>query len=618
MWRLALVAIAGIALLIGAVTYWRGWNSKPDSHQTADVSGVTSVGEKHVGPDYVGIAACAKCHAAEYSSYQKTAHSLALSEPDARKEPPGGSFHHEATGRTYTVYREGDRWRHRESALDEPADEQLKADYPVRYLIGSGHHTRSYLIEQDGFLFESPLTWYESRKSWGMSPGYDRPNHRGFERAADATCLFCHVGRMEATDIGFQRFTFPEQPIGCERCHGPGSLHVAEQESLQKGKASEKAQRGTIVNPGKLSRALVEDICAQCHLNGDAMVTLRDRTLLDFRPGQPLSDVCIEYRPQEPTLRMKVVGHNEQLRLSRCYEASETLVCTTCHDPHATTAPERRRARYVEACLKCHKVESCRLDSAERLKISPDNDCITCHMPQVPTEIQHVAFTHHRIGIHRKESAAPVTSHHVLKVSDLVPTIDVAKLPLHDRLRNLGLAYFAMSQKQEDPEAAEAYRERARKVLNNARSQTPTDGELDAAFARLMREREPVTAMLSARKALLDPKLSAKSRVNSLFLIAELGIHLNRINQETLKSLQELTTVRRLSEDWRMLSVCQQRSGDLAAALRSMQKAIEIAPFRPELHTDSATLQQQLGNKDASEHESSIAKQLSRLSSQRN
>jgi tetratricopeptide (TPR) repeat protein len=124
----------------------------------------TSAGE------YVGIAACAECHAEEHRTFGETAHSLALSDVAVAAEPPDAQFFHSKSGRNYAVYRDGEQLRHREAATDEDGREYVAADFPVRYLIGSGRHTRSYLVEVDGFLSESPLTWYASRQSWDLSP----------------------------------------------------------------------------------------------------------------------------------------------------------------------------------------------------------------------------------------------------------------------------------------------------------------------------------------------------------------------------------------------------------------------------------------------------------------
>ncbi|MCI0459631.1 MAG: hypothetical protein L0Z62_21995, partial [Gemmataceae bacterium] len=90
----------------------------------------------------------------------------------------------------------------------------------------------------------------------------------------------------------------------------------------------------TIVNPRHLSRDLAEAVCQQCHLMSSFMVVARGRKLAAFRPGLPLHDVRIDFRLHEPEAPMTVTGHVEQLHLSRCYQASGTLTCMTCHNPH--------------------------------------------------------------------------------------------------------------------------------------------------------------------------------------------------------------------------------------------------------------------------------------------
>lgn len=62
----------------------------------------------NTGPDarYVGTDACAECHRANHRSYLLTAHSRALGDLDVREEPPDGSFFHQASGRSYRVYRQ--------------------------------------------------------------------------------------------------------------------------------------------------------------------------------------------------------------------------------------------------------------------------------------------------------------------------------------------------------------------------------------------------------------------------------------------------------------------------------------------------------------------------------
>ncbi len=568
---------------------------------------------------YIGAVACAECHAAQQKSYHDTAHAQAFSDVNPDGEPADGTFVHADSGRTYSVYRAEGKLRHRESVKDGQGQDVAAADFAARYLIGSGRHTRSYLMELDGFLVESPITWYASRQSWGMSPGFDRPQHKGFERAADGSCLYCHVGQMSSPDHEYQRFTFEEQAIGCERCHGPGSRHQNEERELARLAAWQQSaappeRTKSIVHPGHLSRELSEAICSQCHLMGDALVTVRGRGIADYRPGSPLADYVINYFLATPGKQMTVVGHVGQLHQSRCYRGSEQLTCTTCHDPHSELPAAERQSHYVQVCQSCHAADSCGLNRETRLARNAANDCVACHMPRVDTDIPHIAFTHHRIGIHDRPagSGAPTEeSPAVAALGELIPVDDLSQVAEAERQRNLGLAYFGFSQSQGNPQLAHAYGERARGLLMQGYKPGLNDGEVSAALARLAyADRDGVAALTFAREALSYPALSAKSRINALFYVGQLGVQQGQLPAAE-KALIELTRSRRLSEDWRWLGVCRQQAGDLRGALAGMQKAAEIAPFRPEIHDDLAQLHQWMGSAAAAQRERTIFDRLS-------
>jgi hypothetical protein len=604
------LALAVALLAAGGVAVWR-WRAPARLEEPRpgfDLPPLSASPFLNTSPAarYVGLAACAGCHPREHRTYRRTPHSRALTDLDPGAEPPDARFHHAASGQTFSVYRVGGRLHHRAAALDGAGQEYVVEDYPIRYLIGSGHHTRSYLVEDGGFLSESPLTWYVSRQEWGMSPGYDRPNHRGFERAADSTCLFCHAGRTAAPDRDYQRSTILEQPIGCERCHGPGSLHVDEERAVRDGTRPAAERRPTVVHPAHLARSLCESICAQCHLNADSAVTNRGRSLNDFRPGLPLSDFCVNYRLEEPGAPMKVVGHVDQLHLSRCWRKSETLTCTTCHDPHAAAPPGPEQYRKV--CQGCHAGAGCKLPRPDRLSRNAAEDCLACHMPRVGTDVPHVAFTHHRIGVHADHSSAPEAGGR-RSFPDLVPVDDVSHLSAADRERNLGLAYFGLSQRQTDPDAAAAYRGRADRILRAVRSRGLPDGDVSAALARLRREDDPEAALQLVHEALAAEGLSLKYRINTLYLAGEVGLQTNRI-EAAREALEPLTALRRQAQDWLLLALCRESRGDLAAALRDLRQAAAIAPFRADLRERLAGLHERCGDSAAAQPERSIARRL--------
>src|SRR6185369_3351157 len=103
--------------------------------------------------------------------------------------------------------------------------------------------------------------------------------------------------------------------IGCERCHGPGDLHVR-----RDVRPTAEAFDPTIVNPAKLPAPLRDAVCEQCHLQGEQRVARLGRSLFDYRPGLPLEDFLVAYVRTERLMDYsRSVGQFEQMHVSRCY-----------------------------------------------------------------------------------------------------------------------------------------------------------------------------------------------------------------------------------------------------------------------------------------------------------
>ncbi|HEV3146567.1 MAG TPA: multiheme c-type cytochrome [Gemmataceae bacterium] len=558
----------------------------------------------NTGPDahYVGIETCKSCHAERYESYLLTPHSRALADVDAKMEPPDARFEHKASGRSFRVYRQGDQFRHEEWLRTADGREIGRIDLPVRYRIGSGNFTRSFLVEVDGFLHESPLTWYTSRQSWDLSPGYDFPMHASFERPVTIGCLSCHSGRADAQDGAVHRFAIREHSIGCESCHGPGSLHVDYYRAGNRTAAEDR----TIVNPGKISRTEQESVCAACHLNSVATVYLRGRGVHDFRPGMALSDVRVDYRFDSGTERMKVVGHIEQLRRSFCYQKSNDLSCLTCHDPHAGAKPKDSVAFYRQKCLNCHSLEACRLAPAERRKRDSQDNCMACHMPRGNTDIPHVAFTHHRIGRHA-ETPEPVSQ----RVPELVPIGDVSRLSELDQKRNLGLAYLSLlTSSDTQPAQAVTFRQRARELLQFVDKSNLRDGPTAAGLAALAwNDKDFPAAAAFARKALETNDLRAEEHADVLLIQANCSIQEKRYDR-AIETLTELIKLRRYSGDWRLLGMCYLEQADLPKALAAFRQALAIRPWRADVHLGLEQVYRRMGDERSAAQEHELAQWL--------
>jgi hypothetical protein len=320
-------------------------------------------------------------------------------------------------GRRFEVDCQKKRLWHRQTLLDDSGKPLVELAQEVRWVIGSGAKGYSYLIERDGYLFQTAISWFSHQQRWDLSPGFGPRVLTG--RLVPAACLFCHADRIEE---------HPEQPgrflaalgesgvspaglhaIGCERCHGPGELHV------------DSADRWDIVNPARLTPPLRDAVCEQCHLEGEARIVRAGRKLFDYRPGLPLHEfwsVLVQGRRSGEDA--KAVNHVEQMYQSKCFSrpvGGLKLGCITCHDPHIHVGPGERQSYYRGKCLKCHddasrarqrpEVTSCSEPPRRRKQVSPQDSCIDCHMPRYrSSDIVHTASTDHRIV--RRPSDQPI------------------------------------------------------------------------------------------------------------------------------------------------------------------------------------------------------------------
>ena len=529
---------------------------------------------------YVGSAACRTCHADHDATFRQSGMGRSMAEVDVAREPPDGTLEHPTSKRHYEVRRQAEQIWHRELLLAGAPAEVLLAEFPVKYVVGSGHHSLTYLVEAEGFLVESPVTWYTSRKAWGMSPGYDTPEQSGFERAAGEGCLTCHSGRADAIDKSLHRMHITEPAIGCERCHGPGELHLKKHHERT---AAAVEIDHTIVNPAHLSRELAEAVCQQCHLRGTATIPARGRQLADFRPGLPLQDFRTDFWLDVPDKPMTVVGHVEQLHLSRCYQKSNALTCRTCHTPH-DIADEVKSKPPQTVCLTCHRAADCRVEDSERPKDNPTNDCVRCHMPQSDTEIPHLAFTHHRIGIHK-----PVTKSAHARASSanrpgvLRPFLAESWPSELDQQRAFGLGYLEAANREPQPALADKYRQRALDLLTNVRSTGLRDPMLDAALARLHFDLDMPGVQTLAESALSLPGIDGQDRCNSLFLLADSHFRNHRWS-DAVETLRQLTRLRRHHVDWLLLAECEKQLGRSEAVTAALLTATRINPRLAAIH----------------------------------
>lgn len=586
--RLILLVFVVLLLLVGMRVWWQSGLGRPRSIASKSLTSihrdvghplpVTEFQNTSADVKYVGNQVCGSCHAEQFANYQATSHSQAFCKAREVNEPPDSSFQHQASGKYYDVFRRDGQMWHRESLRSESGGIVVLAEYPMKYVVGSGQLARTYLVEDAGFLVESPITWYASLNAWQMSPGFDHPQTLGFQRTIDERCLFCHSGRT--TSIGRERdeVLYEEEAISCERCHGPGSLHVERKKDAQP-RTSEVDF--SIVHPARLPREENESICAQCHLESASFVDVGGHEWAQFRPGYPLRYFVAHYRPESSDDHAKVVGHVEQLRQSRCYQESANLTCITCHKPHQRSlTPSQKIEWHRNQCLSCHSETSnqkvCGLDRGKRIQQSATDNCVQCHMVRSPTEAPHVATTHHRIGFHNQD---PHLNRALMNASQLVPVEDLSYLSDTDRARSLGLANIVFAETEEGNPFRKVYLERARSLLEKVHSSGFSDSVVLSAIAQLkLGDGDLGGANRFAQLALRDAdSLNHAVRSNTESNLAKIYFQ-RRDFAAAQRLLENVVQQRRVADDWSLLGACRQENGDISGAISAIERAVQISP----------------------------------------
>jgi tetratricopeptide (TPR) repeat protein len=352
---------------------------------------------------YVGDKVCVTCHKNICETYHKhpmgrsaalSVQAVEIERYDAAAKNPFVALERFEM----RIEKQPSRVLHHIAGIDKDGAKQAEYSLEATIAIGSGARGRSYLSVRDGVVWQSPVSWFSGKGVWDISPGYSSDAH--FQRPITAACLYCHTDQVEPVPNTMNRFKEPifrtQANIGCERCHGPGELHVAERFELPEVDGIDTS----IVHPKHLEFSLREAICQQCHLQGETRVVRRGRDLFEYRPGLPLELFVTVYQ-RHPNLidYGKSVGQFEQLSISKCFTASKgTLGCTSCHDPHEAPTAEVKNTFFRNKCVDCHVKPRTECDAPFFDRAGKADNCVSCHMNRAPsTTIAHTAVTDHRI-----------------------------------------------------------------------------------------------------------------------------------------------------------------------------------------------------------------------------
>jgi hypothetical protein len=329
--------------------------------------------------DFLGPAACARCHVSHAQSQAGTSMAqTAMKAADAPTLRDHPTLRFRSETHAYEIQTRGGQ-----SVFSATASDGSSSSAPLEWAFGAGKVGQTYLFEKDGVLQEGRLSYF-SGHGGDFTPARAIKAPRDLAEAmarpipdAEARrCFACHNTASTASGVFDTKGLI--LGITCEACHGPGRRHVEALEQKKLGAALD-----AIMNPAKLDPAASVDFCGACHA-----------TFWDVKLAGEEGIAALRSQPN-------------RLQSSKCWGAGDArITCVACHDPHVPLV--REAAAYDSRCLSCHVQAGA---SPATARVAPTKDhpgracpvaresCVTCHMPKYEAPGMHHEFTDHRIRI---------------------------------------------------------------------------------------------------------------------------------------------------------------------------------------------------------------------------
>jgi tetratricopeptide (TPR) repeat protein len=601
---------------------------------------------------YVGSKVCQSCHAEIFEKFFHTDMGNSMFTPDRLADlgwlaKPIDIFN-EHHNRHYQIYARDSHVHQSEYEIDDKGHEVFRHTEELAYVIGTGANGATPIVRRGNYFFEAPLSYYSATKSWDLSPNFD-VRDLGFSLPMTSDCVGCHSGRIQPVrnrDALYEDPAVLETAIGCEKCHGPGELHVAER---QMDAPIPSGPDTSIVNPAKLSPWLADNICMNCH-EGDIRALQAGKSWEDFRPGTPLNDTVIILKaPIDPRAEQSpLLEHYYSMTLSRCYrERGGKLGCQSCHDPHEQPSAEKAPAYFRDRCLHCHTDKSCTLALPKRLALQSNDACAACHMARQPAlTVSHSTLTDHRI-LRTPDEPYPKSSFtaslpgtgfiHVNAIPgkpDSVPPVALLKSYrqelIRSRLEYKGY-YFALLDRLAKSGNKDQF------VLSAIAQKAASEGDLPKAinFARQVVDRGPTS---ESDYLLLDGLLARSGDLTGSIDVLKKGLALSPFSNSLYESLvarqqaigatadaaataskalelfpedKVLRTARQTaSADHIQQGIAHFKQGDLQSAVKEFQAAIEADPQNAVAHDYIGIVSGESGNLTEATSEFQQAAQL--------
>ena len=324
---------------------------------------------------YTGSQSCAKCHQEIYDHWKTTPMANIVRDP---REHPEAIIPNLATNTVAKFTKDqiafvyGSLWKQRYFTKVGDDYFPLSAQWDI-----TNHVWRPYKVPANA-------DW------WAVL--YPDDN---MQRPTGPTCDGCH-------SVGYDIHT--KQPaewnVGCERCHGPGSEHVAH------------PTNDNILNPGHMDSVADSDTCIQCHSQGQPPSKPLEGKYYDWPVGYNVGLKLADYwKLEDCTLGQTnfyyfpdCTAHKNRMQgndFAQSVMYRRGITCSSCHDVHGTGNYAQLRKPADKICLDCHGPGSANGPRTSTIAAhthhkedSAGSQCVACHMPAIESEGVPNTFVH--------------------------------------------------------------------------------------------------------------------------------------------------------------------------------------------------------------------------------
>ena len=276
---------------------------------------------------------------------------------------------------SYRIERKGNQ------SLYSVTDGATTLTMPIRWALGASSAIgQTYILEKDGDLYESRMSWFRELNGLGPTLGGSGSLPADLNEAAGRlmshddklSCFGCHAtNAAQGTKLRLDKMT---PGVQCGHCHEATEAHLA---AVMRN-SGEVAIPAGLSKLHRLSAEQTSNFCGQCH--------------------RTWAEIAMQGNPNIANIRFQPY----RLTGSKCYDPDDARIsCVACHNPHKEVSA--LSTDYDPKCQACHQGGK---TGAKACPVSK-NKCVTCHMPKIELPGGHYKFSDHRIRIVKPNEPYP-------------------------------------------------------------------------------------------------------------------------------------------------------------------------------------------------------------------